>query len=139
MRIIRATPPLIRPFITSVIGVLCLTISLSGCESGEDNRLAQKIRGGVIEPTLIKHKICTDSKDCVRRYVAHYHVSNGAVWEIYSMADRQIINDMFSNMLAFTKQLPRNKTFSISIYSASEQDVGFFDKPIAQLFIQGEQ
>lgn len=121
------------------IGLLCLSIILSGCESGRDNESAQKIRVGVIESTLIKHKVCSDLKDCVRRYNAHYHVSNGVVWEIYSVGNRQIINDVLSNMLAFSNQLPKNKTFSISFYSVSEQEVGFFDKPIAQLVIQGEQ
>lgn len=122
-----------------LIVLLSLTISLSGCESGEDNRLAQKIRVEVIEPTLIKHKICTDTNSCERRHVAMYYVSNGVVWQIYGTANRPFINEVFSNMLAFTKQLPRNKLFSIAIYSISEDDAGFFGKPIAQLFIQGEQ
>lgn len=122
-----------------VIGLLCLTTFLSGCESGGDNQLAQKIRGGVIEPTLIKYKICSDTVSCERRHVAMYSVSNGAHWQIYRTENREFINEVFSNMLAFTKKLPRNKTFSISIFSISEQDRGFFDKPIAQLIIQGEQ
>jgi hypothetical protein len=135
----RALAPMFTPFITHVTGVLCLAISLSGCESGGDNLLAQKIRVGVIEPTLIKHKICSDTNNCERRHVAMYFVSNGAAWQIYGTTNRPFINEVFANMLAFTKQLPRNKTFSISIYSVSEQDVGFFGKPIAQLIIQGEQ
>ncbi|MDD2684575.1 MAG: hypothetical protein PHY62_00260 [Gallionella sp.] len=139
MRIIRATPLLISPLIASVIGLLSLTISLSGCELGGDTKLAQKIRVEVIYLTLIKHKICSDKNSCELTNLARYTVGDQISWRIYSTTDRQIINDMFSNMLAFTKQLPRNKTFSISIYSVSEQDAGFFDKPIAQLFIQGEQ
>lgn len=121
------------------IGLLSLTISLSGCESGEDNRLAQKIRVGVIEPTLIKHKICPDTNSCERRHVAMYSVSNGVAWQIYGTTNRSFINEVFANMLAFTRQLPRNKTFSIWIYSVSEQDWDFFDKPIAKLTIQGEK
>jgi hypothetical protein len=58
---------------------------------------------------------------------------------IYVISDRQIINEVFSNMLSFTKKLPKNKTYSISFYSVSEQEVGLFDKPIAQLIIHGEQ
>lgn len=122
-----------------IVPVLLLVVLVSGCESGRDNQLAQKIRVEIIEPTLVKHRICSDTNSCERGNVAMYYVSNGVVWKIYGTTNRHFINEVFLNMLAFTKQLPRNKTFSISIYSISEQDVGFFDKPIAQLFIQGEQ
>lgn len=127
------------PKFLALIGLLCLTISLSGCESGRDTQLAQKIRVEVIYPTLIKHKVCTTKNSCELMNLCRYSLGDRIEWYLYAITDRQVINDMFENMSAFTKQLPRNKTFSISFYAASEQDLGFFDKPIAKLTIQGEQ
>ena len=125
--------------LSNTLALIVLFVCLSGCESGRDTQLAQKIRVEVIYPTLIKHKVCITANSCELMNLCRYSLGDQIEWYIYSITDRQIINEMFENMSGFTKQLPRNKIFSISFYSTSEQDLGFFDKPIAKLSIQGEQ
>ena len=121
------------------IGILCLIFSLSGCESGRDQQHANDVAAEVFYPALIKNKICLTTDSCKLMNLCRSSLGDQIGLNIYVISDRQIINDVISNMLSFTKQLPRNKTFSISFYSVSEQEVGFFDKPIAQLTIQGER
>lgn len=126
--------------ISCITGVLFLTIVLSGCgESGTDTVLAQKIRIEVIEPTLVAHKICSDVSNCKEQYIAFYSVSDEVAWSIYGITDRQFINDVFSRILVFSKELPRNKRFSIRIYSQKRSAVGFYNKPTVELSFQGEK
>lgn len=131
--------PLKEVLILCALALFVASMNVNAGESAEDTSIAQQIRTSVIEPTLFAHNICANTNDCVRRSVMRYSVAGHISWRIYTLSDREVITEMFSKLLVATKALPRNKTYAIYVYREKEQDVGFFEKPIAQLLIQGDK